>query len=337
MTLSTLEFERPIRDLEDKREQLLQLAQEHGIDVARELDSLNSKLADLKRTVYANLTPWQSVQLARHPSRPQTQDYINRIITDWQELHGDRHFADDEAMITGLGKLEGRKIAVIGQQKGQDAIERVRRNFGMPHPEGYRKALRVMKLAGRFGIPILCLIDTAGAYPGVGAEERHVAEAIAVNLREMFTLPVPIVAVVIGEGGSGGALGIGVADRVLMLQYAYYSVISPEGCAAILWKDRAFAPDAAAALKMTAPDLLKLGVADEIVPEPLEGAHRDPDATAQEVQQAVARCFNQLSEYSPEQLQATRYEHFRRMGKFSVKSQPAAEDKPQGVEDKGVH
>ena len=199
MTLSTLEFERPIRDLEDKREQLLQLAQEHGIDVARELDSLNSKLADLKRTVYANLTPWQSVQLARHPGRPQTQDYINRIITDWQELHGDRHFADDEALITGLGKLEGRKIAVIGQQKGQDAIERVRRNFGMPHPEGYRKALRIMNLAGRFGIPILCLIDTAGAYPGVGAEERHVAEAIAVNLREMFTLPVPIVAVVIGE------------------------------------------------------------------------------------------------------------------------------------------
>jgi acetyl-CoA carboxylase carboxyl transferase subunit alpha len=240
-------------------------------------------------------------------------------------------------MITGLGRIQGQKIAVIGQQKGKDAIERVRRNFGMPHPEGYRKALRAMKLAGRFGIPILCLIDTAGAYPGVGAEERHVAEAIAVNLREMFTLPVPIVAVVIGEGGSGGALGIGVADRVMMLQYAYYSVISPEGCAAILWKDRAYAPDAASALKMTAPDLVDLGVADEIIPEPLEGAHRDPDATAQEVQQAVKRSLKELSRLSPEELRETRYEHFRRMGKFTVREQPASEEKVQGPEDKGLH
>src|SRR5882757_6220001 len=277
-----LDFEKPITELQNKLDDLRAHPEKHslGISFEEEIQLIEKKLEETRRHTFTHLTPWQRVQLARHPKRPYTLDYYKRTFTDFQELHGDRMYADDHAMVGGFARLGGHRVVVIGTQKGRDTKENIMRNFGSAHPEGYRKALRLMKLADKFRLPIITLIDTAGAYPGVGAEERHIAEAIAVNLREMMLFEVPIIAAVIGEGGSGGALGIGVADRVLILENAYYSVISPEGCAAILWKDRSAAPKAAEALKITAKHLLELGLVDEIIPEPLGGAHSDRDTTA---------------------------------------------------------
>src|ERR1700689_5003837 len=275
-----LDFEKPITELQNKLDELRQHPEKHslGISFEEEIQIIEKKLEETRRQIFLNLTAWQRVQLARHPKRPYTLDYINHAFTDFQELHGDRLFADDRAMVGGFANLGEHRIVVIGTQKGRDTKENILRNFGSAHPEGYRKALRLMRLANKFSLPIISLIDTSGAFPGVAAEERHVAEAIAVNLREMMLLEVPIVAIVIGEGGSGGALGIGVADRVLILENAYYSVISPEGCAAILWKDRAAASKAAEALRITARNLLELGIVDGVVQEPLGGAHNDTAA-----------------------------------------------------------
>ena len=270
-----------------------------------------------RRDLYANLTPWQRVQIARHAARPYFLDYISSIVTDFVELHGDRFFGDDKAMPAGIGRIGGHRCVIIGQQKGRDVKENVLRNFGSPHPEGYRKALRLMRLAEKFKLPVVCFIDTPGAYPGVGAEERHIAEAIAVNLREMMALKTRIVAVVIGEGGSGGALGIGVADRVLMMENAYYSVISPEGCAAILWKHRKHAPEAAKALKLTADDLQELGLIDGVIPEPMGGAHRDPVAASETLSSTIAAAIETLAALPLEQVMEERYAKFRGMGVFS--------------------
>src|SRR6516164_7245492 len=277
-----LDFEKPVIELQNKLNDLRLHPEKHslGISFEEEIQIIEKKLEETRRQIFLNLTPWQRVQLARHPKRPYTLDYFAKTFTDFQELHGDRLFADDHAMVCGFAKLGEHRVLVIGTQKGRDTKENILRNFGSAHPEGYRKALRLMRLADKFGLPIITLIDTAGAYPGVAAEERHIAEAIAVNLREMMVLEVPIIATVIGEGGSGGALGIGIADRVLILENAYYSVISPEGCAAILWKDRSAAGKAAQALKITAKDLFELKLVDKIVPEPLGGAHYDADKTA---------------------------------------------------------
>src|SRR6476646_1000623 len=272
-----LDFEKPIVELQKKLDELRKHPETHslGISLEEEISQIERKLEETRKNIFSDLSPWQRVQLARHPKRPFTLDYLVSAFSNFEELHGDRLYSDDRAIVGGFAKLGEHKVVVIGTQKGRDTKENIKRNFGSAHPEGYRKALRVMKLADKFGLPIISLIDTAGAYPGIGAEERHIAEAIAVNLREMMLLEVPILAAVIGEGGSGGALGIGVADRVLILENAYYSVISPEGCAAILWKDRAAAPKAAESLKITARNLLELGLVDDIVPEPLGGAHND--------------------------------------------------------------
>ena len=280
----------------------------------KEREKLQKKLDKLKAELFSNLTDWQRAQLARHPKRPYTLDYLERICERFDELHGDRRFGDDAAIVAGMGWIEGNPVMVIGQQKGRDTKMKILRNFGMPKPEGYRKALRLMKLAEKFQRPILCLIDTPGAYPGVDAEERGQAEAIARNLLEMAKLEVPVVAVVLGEGGSGGALALGVADRVLMMENAIYSVISPEGCASILWKDASQAPKAAAALKLTAPHLLNLGIIDGIVKEPLGGAHSDYDAAAATLKEAIIEAFSELSELSAEELVEQRYQKFARMG-----------------------
>ncbi len=280
----------------------------------KEREKLEKKLDKLKAELFSHLTDWQRAQLARHPKRPYTLDYLERICDRFEELHGDRRYGDDAAIVAGLGWIEGNPVMVIGQQKGRDTKMKILRNFGMPKPEGYRKALRLMKTAEKFERPILCLIDTPGAYPGVDAEERGQAEAIARNLLEMAKLRVPVVAVVIGEGGSGGALALGVADRVLMMENAIYSVISPEGCASILWKDASQAPKAAAALKLTAPHLLELGIIDGIVKEPLGGAHSDFDAAAALLKEAIVEAFSELSELSAEQLVEERYQKFARMG-----------------------
>src|SRR5215218_1755995 len=275
-----LEFEKPIIELQRKLDELKKHPETLGLNFDVEVAQIETKIAETRRQIYSNLTAWQRVQLARHPKRPFTLDYLRSTFTDFSELHGDRLYAEDRAVVGGFACLGEHKVVVIGTQKGRDTKENILRNFGSAHPEGYRKALRLMKMADKFRLPIITLIDTAGAYPGIGAEERHIAEAIAVNLREMMVFEVPIIAAVIGEGGSGGALGIGVADRVLILENAYYSVISPEGCAAILWKDRSAAAKAAEALKITAKDLLELGLVDEIIPEPLGGAHTDGAKTA---------------------------------------------------------
>jgi acetyl-CoA carboxylase carboxyl transferase subunit alpha len=280
----------------------------------KEREKLIKKLDKLKADLFSNLTDWQRAQLARHPKRPYTLDYLERVCERFDELHGDRRFGDDAAIVAGMGWIEGNPVMVIGQQKGRDTKMKILRNFGMPKPEGYRKALRLMKLAEKFQRPILCLIDTPGAYPGVDAEERGQAEAIARNLLEMAKLQVPVVAVVLGEGGSGGALALGVADRVLMMENAIYSVISPEGCASILWKDASQAPKAAAALKLTAPHLLELGIIDGIIKEPLGGAHSDYDAAASALKEAVIEAFSELSELTAEQLVEERYQKFARMG-----------------------
>lgn len=315
--IAPLEFEKPIVELEKMLDEIRAHSAEHALDFEQEVARLTARLEATRREIYSSLTPWQRVQIVRHPQRPYSLDYIARICTDFIELHGDRCYGDDRALIGGLAVLEGKPLVVLGHQKGRDTRENLMRHFGCAHPEGYRKALRLMRLAHKFGLPILSLIDTPGAFPGVASEERHVAEAIAVNLREMFTLEVPIVAVVIGEGGSGGALGIGIADRVLMMENAYYSVISPEGCASILWKDRKFAPQAASALKMTAPDLREMELVDGVIKEPDGGAHRDWDAAAAALKAAVVPCLEELRKLSPRQLLERRYEKYRRLGPFT--------------------
>jgi acetyl-CoA carboxylase carboxyl transferase subunit alpha len=311
-----LEFEKPLLELEQRIDELRSFADNQNMDVARELSRLESKAEDLRRQIYGKLTRWQVTQIARHPRRPYTLDYIRMLGIDFTELRGDRRFGDDEAIVGGFALLDGRKVVVIGHQKGRDTKENIRRNFGMAHPEGYRKALRLMKLAAKFGRPIITFVDTPGAYPGVGAEERGQAEAIAWNLHEMSHLPVPIVVAVIGEGGSGGALGIGVGDRVLMLEYAVYSVITPEGCASILFRDAARASEAAEAMKITARDLEELGVIDEIVPEPGGGAHRDPERAARNLGEALLRHLSELDQLSPTELVRRRMDKFMSMGQF---------------------
>lgn len=313
-----LSFEKPLAELQARLDEALAAARAIGLQTSPEADEIRNRLAAERQRVFSALSPWQKVQLARHPGRPYTRDYIKAFIDDFTELHGDRHFADDPAIVGGVGWLDGRPLVVIGTQKGRDTASNLACNFGCPFPEGYRKALRLMQLAAKFRLPILTFIDTPGAFPGIQGEERHVAEAIAVNLREMFTLPVPVVSVVIGEGGSGGALGIGVANRILVMEYAYYSVISPEGCAAILWKDRSAAPRAAAALKLTSSDLLALGIADAVVPEPPGAAHVDPAAAAKLLHAAVTMQFQQLDAMSEVELIGQRYEKFRALGIYDA-------------------
>jgi acetyl-CoA carboxylase carboxyl transferase subunit alpha len=311
-----LEFEKPLLELEARIDELRSFADGQNLDVARELSKLESKAEDLRRQIYGKLTRWQVTQIARHPRRPYTLDYVRMLGIDFVELHGDRRFGDDGAVVSGLGFFGGRKVVIIGHQKGRDTKENILRNFGSAHPEGYRKALRVMKLAAKFGRPIISFVDTPGAWPGIGAEERGQAEAIAVNLHEMSHLPVPIVVIVIGEGGSGGALGIGVGDRVLMLEYSVYSVITPEGCASILFRDAARASEAAEAMKITARDLSELGVIDEVIPEPGGGAHRDPERTARHIGEAIERHLTELEALSPAELVRGRIEKFMSMGEF---------------------
>ena len=318
-----LDFEKPIAELQNKLEELRKHQETHSLNISfkDEVAQIEKKIAETRKQIFSNLTAWQRVQLARHSKRPYTLNYLETTFSEFSELHGDRLFGEDRAVVGGFARLGEHKVVVIGTQKGRDTKENIRRNFGSAHPEGYRKAQRLMRLADKFGLPIITLIDTAGAYPGIGAEERHIAEAIAVNLREMMLLSVPTIAVVIGEGGSGGALGIGVADRVLILQNAYYSVISPEGCAAILWKDRAAAPKAAEALKITAKDLLDLGLVDEMVPEPLGGAHNDLPATAQMLQKCLLKNLEQLLKLPATERLRTRYAKFRAYGHYLEKEQ----------------
>ncbi len=321
-----LDFEKPIFELQSKLEELKKHPEANslGVSFEEEIKKIEAKLAETRKQIFSNLTAWQRVQLARHPKRPFTLDYLQRAFTDFTELHGDRLFAEDRAMVGGFAKLGEHRVMVIGTQKGRDTKENILRNFGSAHPEGYRKALRLMRMADKFGLPIITLIDTAGAFPGIGAEERHIAEAIAVNLREMMLLEVPTIAVVIGEGGSGGALGIGVADRVLILENAYYSVISPEGCAAILWKDRAAASKAAEALKITARNLLELGLVDEVLPDPLGGAHNDPDATGETLKKHLIQQLEQLQKQPVAERMKQRYDRFRAHGHFTEKQAAAA-------------
>jgi len=312
-----LDFEKPVLELEQKIEELRASAQEGGVDAASELHDLERKADALRREIYSSLTAYQRVQLARHPRRPYALDYLDRCFTGWMELHGDRHFADDPAIVAGPALLEERPVMVIGQQKGRDTKENLQRRFGMPNPEGYRKALRLMQTADRFGLPIVTLVDTPGAYPGLGAEERGQAEAIAVNLREMADLGVPIVTAVIGEGGSGGALAIAVSDAVILFENSIYSVISPEGCASILWRDGKKSALAAEALKLTATDLERLGVIDEVLPEPVGGAHRDAEAAATTLRAALIRHLDALSGVSRAERVERRLRRFRGMGVFT--------------------
>ncbi len=316
-SLYTLDFEKPLQELERQIEELKRLGTERGIGVEEELLSLERKLDERRREIYDSLTPIQRVQVARHPRRPYTLDYLSTIFTDFIELHGDRQFMDDPAIVGGWARLDGDTVMVIGHQKGRDAKENLKRNFGMPHPEGYRKALRQMQLAAKFGVPVITLIDTMGAFPGLGAEERGQSEALARNILEMSALPVPIISVVIGEGGSGGALALGVADRLLMLENSVYSVITPEGCAAILWKDASQRARAAEALKLTAADLQRLKVADEIIPEAMGAAHLDPDATGEALRAALIRHLAELRKVRPERLIRRRAEKYAAIGAYS--------------------
>ena len=309
-----LDFEKPILELERKVQELKAYSSDKKMDLSSEIKRLEEKLEKLKSATYQGLSPWHRVQLARHPQRPYTLDYIAMIMTDFMEIHGDRLFADDKALICGLAKIDGINVMVMGHQKGRSTKENIMRNFGCAHPEGYRKALRLMQMAEKFDVPVIALIDTPGAYPGIGAEERGQAQAIALNLREMGQIKTPIISVVIGEGGSGGALGVGVTDRILVLENAYYSVISPEGCAAILWKDSSKANEAASVLKLTAQDLLQLGIIDEIVPEPLGGAHRDPQKIAATLKETLKKNLAELTQINKEKLLKLRYEKFRKMG-----------------------
>ena len=315
-----LEFEKPIAELEAKLAEWESLSSSNNMSVDDELNALKRKIEETKKNIYSSLTPWQRVQLARHPNRPYTLDYIERIFTDFLEFHGDRRYADDPAIVGGFAKLDGKSVMVIGTQKGRNTKENVFRNFGCPHPEGYRKALRLMKMADLAGVPVITFIDTPGAFPGVASEERHIGEAIAVNLRDMFALTVPVVAVVIGEGGSGGALGIGVGNTVLIMENAYYSVITPEGCAAILWKDRAYSEKAAEALHLTAGDLTELGLVDGIVKEPLGGAHKDYDAAEELLKKSVVSALGRYEKMSGDELKESRYERFRRIAFYNEPS-----------------
>ena len=316
MNKQTLDFEKPLVELEQKIEELKTQSEDRNIDLSNEIRGMQEKLESMRGQIYGNLSAWQRVQISRHIARPFFLDYVRMAFTDFVELKGDRLFGDDASMPGGLASIEGIRCVVIGQQKGRDMKENLLRNFGSPHPEGYRKALRLMRLAEKFGLPVVALIDTPGAYPGVGAEERHIAEAIAVNIRDMMTLRTPIVSVVIGEGGSGGALGIGVADRVLILENAYYSVISPEGCAAILWKHRKHAPEAAQALKLSSPDLLEMGLVDGVIPEPAGGAHCNPEQAAENLKSAISKELQTLLKTSVDKLLHARYDKFRKMGVF---------------------
>ncbi len=316
MNLNFLEFEQPIAELEAKIEELRFVGDDSAISLTEEIERLQAKSRALTENIFSNLSAWQVAQLARHPQRPYTLDYIPRIFTDFEELRGDRAYADDPAIVAGVARLDGRPVAVIGQQKGRDTKEKIRRNFGMPRPEGYRKALRIMRLAERFRLPILTFIDTPGAYPGVGAEERGQSEAIARNLFEMSTLRVPIICTVVGEGGSGGALAIGVGDRVMMLQYSIYSVISPEGCASILWKSADKASDAAEAMGITAERLKSLGLIDAVLKEPLGGAHRDMAAMAATIKKALLDNLARLENLSMDELVEARYKKFTSFGSF---------------------
>ena len=312
-----LDFEKPIVELQRRLQEIRDHSDEHALDFDAEVEAMEAKIETTRREIYDNLNAWQRVQIARHTQRPFALDYVERCFTNWNELHGDRLFGDDKAMPCGIAMLGGHRCIVITNQKGRDTKENVLRNFGCAHPEGYRKAFRLMQLGEKFHLPVISLIDTPGAYPGIGSEERHIAEAIAVNLREMMKLRVPIVAAVIGEGGSGGALGIGVADHVMILENAYYSVISPEACSAILWKDRRHAAEAAEALKLTAQDLMRLKVVDEIVSEPDGGAHRDHEKAAEILGRALRSNLERLLKIPVNQLLKKRYEKFRRLGNFA--------------------
>ena len=318
MKTSFLDFEQPIAELEQKIEELRFVQDDSAVDISQEIERLSKKSRDLTKDIYAKLSAWQISKVARHPQRPYTLDYVNAICTDFEEMHGDRAFADDPAIVGGLARFNGQTVMVIGHQKGRDTKEKILRNFGMPRPEGYRKALRVMELAEKFGRPILSFIDTAGAYPGIDAEERGQAEAIAVNLRAMARFHVPIIVTITGEGGSGGALALGIGDRVLMLEHSIYSVISPEGCAAILWKDAGRKKDAAEALKLTAKDLSELDVIDEIVPEPPGGAHSDPAGAAAAVGEAIDRHLRDVADLTPEERRERRYRRLRSLGRFET-------------------
>jgi len=314
-----LDFEKPILELEKKIEELRSFTSDKKINLTSEISKLEDKLARLRQDIYKNITSWQRVQLARHPNRPYTLDYISGMAKEFIPLCGDRLFADDKALIGGLATIEDKKVIILGHQKGRDTKENIMRNFGCAHPEGYRKALRLMYMAEKFKLPLVIFIDTPGAYPGIGAEERGQAQAIALNLREMVGIKTPIVVTVIGEGGSGGALGVGIGDRIMVLENSYYSVISPEGCAAILWKDSAKASLAAEALKLTAADLLKFGIIDEIVPEPLGGAHRGPEKMCQTLKEAIIKNLDSLKNISLSQLIDKRYDKFRKIGSFIEK------------------
>ena len=313
----TLEFEKPLRELEKQLSTLHKVSKESKVDVSNEILAIEKKIEAMKVDIYSNITAWQRVQLSRHPKRPYSVDYIERIFTGFEELHGDRRFRDDAAIVGGPAFLEGQSVMIIGQQKGRNTKDNLKRNFGCPHPEGYRKAMRLMEMAEKFKMPIITFIDTPGAYPGIGAEERHVAEAIAVNIRDMSVLKVPIITIVIGEGGSGGALGMAVADEVLILENGYYSVISPEGCAAILWKDRAAAPLAADALRFSPDHLLKFGVVDQIIAEPVGGAQRDYDSISTTIKAAIIKSLSKLAKIEPQQLLEMRYARFRKLGVFA--------------------
>ncbi|MGC6427356.1 MAG: acetyl-CoA carboxylase carboxyltransferase subunit alpha [Akkermansiaceae bacterium] len=314
--MELLEFEKPIAELEDELIQLREKSASQQIDLSSEMSAIEGKLVETRRRIYDNLTPWQRVQIARHTKRPFMLDYVAKAFDHFSELHGDRVVGDDHAMPGGFGTIAGERCVVLGHQKGRDLKENLKRNFGSAHPEGYRKSLRLMQLAEKFSLPVVALIDTPGAFPGIGAEERNIAESIARNLREMMILKVPIIAVVLGEGGSGGALGIGVADRVLMMENAYYSVISPEGCAAILWKHRKHAPEAAEAMKIAAPDLAKLDLIDGVIPEVPGGAHHDPDAAALALRSEISRQLTELKSLSTQELLEQRYAKFRRFGEW---------------------
>ena len=317
MNINFLEFERPIAELEAKIDELRYVSDDADVNINEEVAKLREKSRTLTESIFSNLTSWQISQLARHPQRPYTLDYIVRLFTDFEELHGDRHFADDHAIVGGVARLDDKPVMVIGQQKGRDTKEKLHRNFGMPRPEGYRKALRLMEMAERFKLPVLTFIDTPGAYPGIGAEERGQSEAIARNLFVMARLRTPVICTVIGEGGSGGALAVGVGDRTLMLQYSTYSVISPEGCASILWKSAEKAADAAEALGITSTRLSELGLVDQVISEPLGGAHRDIDLTAGNIKAAILACLETLEQMPPEELIEARYQRLMAYGQFT--------------------
>ncbi|MBE6394673.1 MAG: acetyl-CoA carboxylase carboxyltransferase subunit alpha [Lentisphaerae bacterium] len=324
-----LEFEKPLSELKRKIAELENFSKSSNIDVSNEINALTVKLEEMTKDIYTSLSPWQRVQMSRHPERPYTLDYVEALFTDFTPLAGDRHFGDDHAVVGGFAMFKGMPVMVVGTQKGRDMKDNVYRNFGWPSPEGYRKAMRLMRLADKAGVPIVTFIDTPGAFPGVASEERHIAEAIAVNLRDMFALKVPVISIIIGEGGSGGAIGLGVGNRILVMENAYYSVITPEGCAAILWKDRKYASQAADALQLTADKLMELGIADQVIEEPFGGAHRDFKKAAEFLGKALEKHLTALRKFSPEKLRKQRYDKFRAIGNFieAATEEPVSEEK----------